>query len=190
MSKGQTVGYIRVSSVDQNTARQLDGIELDRSFTDKISGKNTDRPELIAAMSYAREGDTLQVHSMDRLARNLNDLLFIVETLTKKGVKVRFVKENLTFTGEDSPMSKLMLSIMGAVAQFERDLIRERQREGIAIAKENGVYKGRKACLTDEQIAELRARAAKGEGKTELAKHFGCTRMSVYRYLKAAEASA
>ena len=145
------VGYIRVSTLDQNTERQLDGQELDKVFTDKASGKDTKRPQLQAALDYLREGDSLVVHSMDRLARNLDDLRRIVLGLTSKGVLVEFVKERLTFTGEDSAMSQLLLSVMGAFAEFERSLIRERQREGIALAKKAGVYKGRKPSLTDEQ---------------------------------------
>jgi DNA invertase Pin-like site-specific DNA recombinase len=136
------VGYIRVSTVDQNTERQLDGEELDKVFTDKASGKDTKRPQLQAALDYLRGGDILVVHSMDMLARNLDDLRRIVLGLTSKGVLVEFVKERLTFTGEDSAMSQLLLSVMGAFAEFERSLIRERQREGIALAKKAGVYKG------------------------------------------------
>jgi len=157
------VGYIRVSSLDQNTERQLDGQELDKVFTDKASGKDTKRPQLQAALDYLREGDYLIVHSMDRLARNLDDLRRIVLGLTSKGVLVEFVKECLTFTGEDSAMSQLLLSVMGAFAEFERSLIRERQREGIALAKKAGVYKGRKPSLTDERAQQLRARITAGE---------------------------
>ena len=147
-----TVGYVRVSSVDQNTVRQLDGLTLDKTFTDKASGKDTKRPQLERALEFLREGDTLVIHSMDRLARNLDDLRRVVLGLTKKGVKVRFEKEDLTFTGEDSPMANLLLSVMGAFAQFERELIKERQREGIAIAKKKGgVYKGRVPSLTAER---------------------------------------
>src|ERR1700721_843936 len=133
--KGKRIGYIRVSSVDQNTERQLDGVQLDKTFTDKASGKDTKRPQLQAALDYLRDGDVLVVHSMDRLARNLDDLRKIVLGLTERGVVVEFVKEHLTFTREDNAMSKLLLSVMGAFAEFERSLISERQREGIALAK-------------------------------------------------------
>jgi DNA invertase Pin-like site-specific DNA recombinase len=184
---GQTVGYIRVSSVDQNTERQLDGMTLDKTFTDKASGKDTKRPQLERALEFLREGDTLVVHSMDRLARNLDDLRRVVLALTKKGVHVQFIKESLTFTGEDSPMANLLLSVMGAFAQFERELIKERQREGIAIAKEKGdVYKGRKPSLSAERAAELKKRAAKGENKAALAREFKISRAALYVYLKAA----
>lgn len=177
---GQRIGYQRVSTVDQNTDRQLDGVELDKVFTDHASGKNTDRPELRRAIEYAREGDTLVVHSMDRLARNVEDLRRIVRELTGQGVKVEFVKESLTFAGDNSAMNNLMLTMLGAVAEFERAMILERQREGIAIAKAKGVYKGRKAALNDEQVKVLRGRMAAGESVTVLAKEFGVSRQTVY----------
>lgn len=184
MVKGQMIGYIRVSTVDQNTQRQLEGIPLDRVFEDKASGKDTKRPALGDLLQFVREGDTVIVHSMDRLARNLDDLRRIVKELTQKGVKVKFVKESLTFTGEDSPMSNLLLSVMGAFAEFERALIRERQMEGIAIAKKNGKYKGRKQALTPDQINTLRYRAANGVKKAELAREFKVSRETIYQYLK------
>ncbi len=151
--KGQRVGYVRVSTLDQNPERQLEGIAVDRVFTDKASGKNTQRPELDRLVAYVREGDTVVVHSMDRLARNLDDLRRLVKHFTQHGIRVEFVKEHLSFTGEDSPMSTLLLSVMGAFAEFERALIRERQREGIAVAKKRGVYKGfsRHTCKNDSQ---------------------------------------
>ncbi|MGX9673485.1 recombinase family protein [Mycobacterium sp. HM-7] len=179
---GQRIGYQRVSTVEQNTDRQLDGVELDKLFTDKASGKNTDRPELARAVDYAREGDTLVVHSMDRLARNLDDLRRLVRELTAQGVKVEFVKENLTFAGDDSPMNTLLLSMLGAVAEFERSMILERQREGIAIAKAAGKYKGRKASLTDEQAGVIRTRLIAGESVTALAREYGVSRQTVYNY--------
>jgi len=179
---GQRIGYRRVSAVDQNTGRQLDGAELDKVFTDEASGKDANRPELARAVEYVREGDTLVVHSMDRLARNLEDLRRLVRELTGQGVKVEFMKENLTFVGDDSPMNTLLLSMLGAAAEFERSMILERQREGIALAKAAGKYKGRKAALTDEQAGELRARLAAGEPVTTLAKAFGVSRQTVYNY--------
>jgi DNA invertase Pin-like site-specific DNA recombinase len=179
---GQRVGYLRVSTIDQNTARQLDGVELDKVFTDKASGKNADRPELTRAIDYVRDGDTLAIHSMDRLARNLEDLRRIVRELTGKGIRVEFVKESLTFAGDDSPMNTLLLSMLGAVAEFERSMILERQREGIALAKAAGKYKGRKASLTDAQAAQLRDRLAGRESVTALAKEFGVSRQTVYNY--------
>lgn len=183
------VGYVRVSSVDQNTVRQLDGIEIERTFTDKASGKDTTRPKLDEMLAFVREGDTVLVHSMDRLARNLDDLRRVVRMLTGKGVRVEFVKESLTFTGEDSPMATLLLSVMGAFAEFERALILERQREGIAAAKQRGAYAGRKPALTPERARELCERAATGERKSLLAKEFGISRETVYSYLRSADAA-
>lgn len=193
--KGQLVGYIRVSTIDQNTSRQeeqLAGFQLDRQFMDKASGKDTARPQLQEAIKYCRQGDTLIVHSMDRLARNLDDLRSIVKALTDRGVAVQFVKESMTFTGEDSPMAQLMLSVMGAFAEFERSLIKERQREGIAIAKTKGVYTGRKPALTDEQISALVAqdKANGHKQRSALAKEFGLSRETLYKYLKSAETPA
>lgn len=183
---GQRVGYIRVSSFEQNTDRQLDGVEVDRVFNDKASGKDTKRPQLDAMLAFVREGDTLVVHSMDRLARNLDDLRQIVQSLTARGVRIEFVKEHLLFTGEDSPMATLMLSVMGAFAEFERALIRERQREGIALAKQRGAYRGRKKALSADQAAEVRRRAAAGEKKAEIARCMGISRETLYQYLRAA----
>lgn len=180
------VGYIRVSTLDQHTDRQLDGIPTDQVFTDKASAKDTDRPQLNELLRFVRAGDTVMVHSMDRLARNLDDLRKVVRTLTNKGVNVEFIKEHLTFTGEDSPMANLMLSVMGAFAEFERALIRERQAEGIAKAKQRGAYKGRKKSLSENQILALIGRATSGEEKTALAKEFGISRETVYTYLRAA----
>jgi DNA invertase Pin-like site-specific DNA recombinase len=159
------VGYIRVSTLDQHTDRQLDGIDTDRLFTEKASGKDIARPQLDELIRFVRDGDTVVVHSMDRLARNLDDLRRIVRTLTDQGVSVEFVHEHLTFTGDDSPMANLMLSVMGAFAELERALIRERQAEGIAKAKQRGAYKGRKKSLTETQIHALIDRAACGEAK-------------------------
>lgn len=185
MSKGKQVGYIRVSSLDQKTDRQLEGIALDKSFEDKASGKDTARPQLQAALEYLREGDTFHIHSMDRLARNVDDLRGIVKGLTARNVVVKFHKEGLTFTGEDSPMSNLLLSMLGAVAEFERALIRERQREGITLAKAKGVYKGRKPALNDAQIEELKGKAkVPGQSKTALAKEYGISRETLYQYLR------
>lgn len=161
------IGYVRVSSLGQNTARQLEGLELERVFTDKASGKDTHRPQLEQLLSYVREGDTVVVHSLDRLGRNLLDLQSLVLQLTGKGVTVEFIKEHMVFKpGEQDSMSTLLFSIMGAFAQFERDLIRERQLEGIAQAKKRGAYKGRKPKLIPVQVQELREAASKGTSKT------------------------
>jgi len=180
---GQTVGYIRVSTIDQNESRQLDGKKLKRKFIDKASGKDTNRPQLKELIAFVREGDTVLVHSMDRLARNLGDLKAIVRELTDKKVIVTFVKDSLTFTDEGSAMSDMMLNVMGAFAEFERSLIKERQREGIAIAKKNNVYKGRKQAMTDNQIKEIQKKALASKNKVELAKELGISRQTLYTYI-------
>lgn len=185
--KGQRIGYVRVSTYDQNAERQLEGVDLDRVFTDTASGKDTDRPQLHSLLAYAREGDTIVVHSMDRLARNVDDLRRLVQQQTRRGVRVQFMKENLLFTGEDSPMANLMLTVLGAVAQFERDLIKERQREGIALARQRGVYRGRKRALSPDRIGELCARVDAGEKKSALAREFGISRETLYQYLRVSE---
>ena len=184
--KGQRIGYVRVSAFDQNVDRQLEGLALDKIFTDKASGKDVDRPQLEAMLSFIREGDTAVVHSMDRLARNLDDLRKLVQLLTKRSIRIEFVKESLVFTGEDSPMANLMLSVMGAFAEFERALIRERQREGIAIAKQRGAYRGRKKSLSDDKVAELKQRVADGEQKAAIARDLGISRETLYQYLRLA----
>lgn len=155
------LAYIRVSTVDQNTARQLadTGIIFDKVFTDKCSGGSIQRPSLELIQEYAREGDTIHVHSIDRLARNLDDLSKLVNNWNGAGVKVHFHKESLTFdSGDANPMSKLMLQMLGAVAQFELSMIQERRREGIAKAKTEGKYTGGKANLDKhKQIRQLRS---------------------------------
>jgi DNA invertase Pin-like site-specific DNA recombinase len=181
---GQRIGYVRVSTFDQNFKRQLDQVPLDRTFADKASGKDTQRPQLEELIKFAREGDTVIVHSMDRLARNLDDLRRLVQSLTKKGIRIEFVKEGLSFTGEDSPMATLMLSVMGAFAEFERSLLRERQREGIALAKLRGAYRGRKKALGSEQVERLQQRVQSGEPKAGLAREFGISRETLYHYLR------
>ena len=181
---GQRIGYIRVSTVDQNIERQLDGVEVAKVFTDRASGKDSKRPQLEEMIAFVREGDTVIVHSMDRLARNLDDLRRLVQEFTERGVCVQFMKENMTFTGEDSPMATLMLSVMGAFAEFERRLIRERQREGIELAKKRGVYRGRKRALSPTQVIEVKDRAAKGEKKASLAREYNISRETLYQYLR------
>jgi DNA invertase Pin-like site-specific DNA recombinase len=181
---GQRIGYVRVSSFDQNPDRQLEAVSVTRTYTDKASGKDTRRPELDRLLTYVRDGDTVVVHSMDRLARNLDDLRRIVQTLTRRGIRIEFVKEGLTFTGEESPMANLMLSVMGAFAEFERALLRERQREGIALAKQRGAYRGRKPALNSEQIGEVKRRIAAGEPKARIARDMGISRETVYQYLR------
>lgn len=184
---GQRIGYIRVSSCGQNPDRQLEDLKVVRAFTDKASGKNTHRPELERLLAFVREGDTVAVHSMDRLARNLDDLRRIVQDLTQRGICVEFIKEGLTFTGADSPMANLMLSVMGAFAEFERSLLKERQREGIILAKQRGAYRGRKRSLNEEQVSEMKRRIEAGEQKAKVAKDMNISRETVYQYLRTLE---
>jgi DNA invertase Pin-like site-specific DNA recombinase len=181
---GQRIGYVRVSTFEQNAQRQLDEIPVDRLFIDQASGKDTKRPQLETMLAFVREGDTVVVHSMDRLARNLDDLRRLVQQLTRRAIRIEFVKEGLTFTGEDSPMAHLMLSVMGAFAEFERSLLRERQREGIVLAKQRGAYHGRKPSLSAAQITDLRRRIAAGERKAQVARELGVSRETVYQYLR------
>ena len=181
---GKRVGYIRVSSFDQNTDRQLEGIKLDKKFTDKASGKDINRPAFTELLNYVREDDLVIVHSMDRLARNLDDLRKTVQKLNAQKVQIQFIKENLIFTGEDSPMSQLLLSVMGAFAEFERSLIKERQNEGIEIAKKKGVYKGRTKALTTEQVAQVRDKIEQGVPKALVAREAGVSRWTLYKCLK------
>ena len=179
---GYNIGYMRVSTIDQNTERQLEGlgIKFDSVYTDKCSGKSTDRPELNRMLQGLRKGDTIHVHSIDRLARNLQDLERLVDTLTKQGVTLRFHKEQLTFSPtENTAMNRLLLQVMGAFAQFERSLIKERQAEGIAQAKKKGVYKGRKPTHSHQKILDT---VAKMDGnKTAAAKELGVTYRTVLR---------
>ena len=187
---GQLVGYVRVSTSDQNLERQIEGIKaagysLDLLFEDKASGKDTARNKFQEMMQYVRRGDTLVVYSIDRLARSLTDLEKTVTDLNARGVQVHFVKENLRFSGiGDEPFAVLQRQLLGSFAQFERALIRERQREGIEIARQNGKYKGRKPVLTPERLRILQQRIAAGEKHADLIREFGISRASFYRYAK------
>ena len=180
---GKQIGYIRVSTIDQNTDRQLHGIELDKVFEDKCSGKDANRPQLKECLSYLRDGDTLHIHSIDRLARSLRDLLNIVEELLGRGVKIIFHKEGMEFDGvTPNPSQALYLNILGAVAEFERQMIRERQREGILLARQRNAYDkcGRKPSLTPKQIEEIKGRLALGEPLAPIAKEYGVSRQTIY----------
>ncbi|MBR2960533.1 MAG: recombinase family protein [Burkholderiaceae bacterium] len=186
MGNTQKIGYVRVSTIDQNTDRQLADMELDRVFTEHASGKNVgDRPALNEMLAFIRDGDDVYVHSMDRLARNLRDLLSLVEQINKKGVTLHFVKENLSFhpNTEANPMATLMLSLLGAVAQFERSMILERQREGIAKAKARGAYKSRKP-LSPQLLEKAKAMYADGLSLVKVAKELGCGKSTLYNYYK------
>jgi DNA invertase Pin-like site-specific DNA recombinase len=172
-----------VSSLVQSTERQLDGIDLDIEFEDKLSGKDTNRPQLQAMMLHARKGDTVLVHSLDRLGRSLDDLRDIVKQLVAKGVTVKFMKEGLEFSADSLNMfSELMLNMLASFAQFERSMIRERQKEGVQIAKAKGVYKGRKQEMTEETLSAIRERIEAGEAKAVIAKSIGISRDTLYRY--------
>ena len=186
MGSSAKIGYVRVSTMEQNTARQLVGITLDRVFEEKVSAKDIgNRPVLREMLGFIRDGDDLYVHSMDRLARNLKDLLTLVTTITDKGVTLHFVKENLTFEAKAkaTPFNKLLLGLLGAVAEFERELILERQREGIAQAKARGAYKGRKP-IAPEKIEKAKELLAQGMTRTEAAKTVGVGRTTLFLYLK------
>lgn len=177
------VGYVRVSSASQNTERQLDGVNLDKVFEDKVSGATSDRPQLAQMLDYVREGDTIHIHSIDRLARSLSDLLSITNDLMRRGIKLQFHKENLSFTGDDAPMERLMLSMMGSFAEFERAMIRERQAEGIAKAKQKGIYKGRVKTIDDSVI---RNEVQQGLSYRKVAAKLGISLSTVQRAMKEA----
>jgi len=179
--------YVRVSSQDQNLDRQLEAfkdLNLKKVFQEKASAKDAKRPELQFCMEWLRDGDILHVHSMDRLARNLMDLRGIVEDLTARGITIQFHKENMEFKGGESAIQKLLFQVLGAFAEFERELIRERQKEGIRAAKAKGKQIGRAKKLTEEQIKQLRIEAAKSDAnKSALAEKYGIGRKTLYRYL-------
>lgn len=191
MTTAQRIGYRRVSTTDQTTARQLEGVQVDQVFEDKASGASTDRPQLQAALKHLRPGDTFIVHSMDRLARNLADLQKMVEGLTERGIRVQFIRDGLTFEAGRDARSMLLLQLLGAVAEFERSMIKERQREGIEKAKERGVYKGRPREKSAEEVARIVAEAtAPGAVKAQVAKAHGISRETLYQYLRAAAPAA
>lgn len=184
---GLNIGYARVSSVTQNLDRQLEQLKksgVQKIFKDHASGKDTGRPEFQRMMDFAREGDHIFVSSMDRLSRNLSDLLSVVKGLEERRITVTFIKEQITISGsaDKSPMNKMLLSVMGAIAEFERAIILERQQEGIALARARGVYKGRKP-LSKEIVAKVHQRRNEGVPVTRIAKDLGVGRSTIYRYL-------
>ncbi|PWL19808.1 MAG: transposase [Candidatus Aquiluna sp. XM-24bin5] len=176
------IGYRRVSSEEQNLDRQeLAG--CDKVFEEKASaGRGSSRPQLDALLEFAREGDEVVVHSIDRLARDLRDLQALLEALNTKGVSVSFLSERLMFSAsQDDPFSQLQLQLLGAFSQFERSIIRKRQAEGIAKAKAKGVYRGRQPSIDPEQVKQLKR---SGLGATAIAQQLGIGRASVYRLLE------
>lgn len=197
-SSGQRVAYVRVSSAGQNLARQLEAVgECDETFTEKQSGKTaTDRPQLQALIRHVRPCDHVVVTSMDRLARSVIDLNNIVQQITgnpahhteenpRKGASIEFLKERLTFTPEgEDPMAEFQLNMMGAFAQFERDLIRQRQADGIAAAKKRGAYKGRPRSIQGDKLREIRNAALAGTPKAQIARDYNISRSTLYRYLE------
>lgn len=181
--KGQIVGYVRVSSIDQNEARQVEALgEVDRLFTERVSGRDVrSRPVLQELLSYVREGDLVRVKSPDRLSRSTTDLLALMERLQAKGVDLEFVDNPALNTG--TPQGRFMLTILAAVAELERATIRERQAEGIALAKARGVY-DRAPALTPEQIAAARDRINEGAPKAVVARDLGVSRQTLYTAMK------
>ncbi len=178
------IGYIRVSSEGQNIARQLDGIHLDKRYVDKLSGATRARPQLDECLAYIRKGDTLHVHAMDRLARSLRDLLDIIETILTKGVSVHIHTENLLFTPDNTnPHTTMMMQLLGSFAQYERAISKNRQREGIAKARECNKPMGRP---TIDYTLSDRAKRMSGEGMSvlEISRHLNLSTPSIYKLLR------
>ena len=182
---GKTIGYVRVSSPDQNPERQLAGITLDRVFMDMASAKSTlQRPQLQEMLRFVREDDVVIVHSMDRLARNVHDLKKLVKDLNERNVTIKFLKEGLEFKKDESPLAMLTLHLLGAFAEFEYAFIRERQLEGVAMAKKKGTYKGAVKKLNAEKIEILKTLLnTTRKSKTVIAAELGVSRYTLYRYL-------
>ncbi len=181
----QTIGYKRVSSEDQSTARQLQGIKLDKEFVDIMSGSIKERKGLNECIEYVREGDTLLIDSIDRLARNLHDLQEVIRKLINKGVSVQFIQERLNFTATEDPMAMLTLQMMGAFAEFERKIIKSRQREGIDAAKKAGKHMGRPSMLTKKMSDEAIGLKEQGISIRQIAFRLKVSRASVYKMLLA-----
>lgn len=182
----QTIGYKRVSSDSQSTDRQLQGIKLDKEFVDIMSGSIKERKGLNDCIEYAREGDTLLIDSIDRLARNLHDLQEIIRKLINKGVSVQFIQERLNFTATEDPMAMLTLQMMGAFAEFERKIIKSRQREGIDAAKRSGKHMGRPSMLTNKMALEAKLLKDQGVSIRQIAFRLKVSRTSIYKMLSAA----
>lgn len=191
MDHRTTVGYVRVSTKEQNTQRQYKAIEeagytADRYFEDRVSGKNTNRPKLEEMLDWTREGDFIVVVSIDRLARSTQDLLNLIKIIIEGGRSIHFLKENLTFSSEEAnARDNLMLGLLGLIAEFEREMIRERQLEGIAIAKAKGKYKGRtKWKISKQELERGLIWIENGIPKAEVARRLGIGRTALYQYIK------
>lgn len=180
--------YKRVSTADQNLERQLIDLKCDREYVEKISGKDTNRPQLQALLQNIRPGDVVHVHELSRLGRSVKDLLNIVEQIVQMGGTVKFHKEGLVFTGENKdPFQSLMLNLLSSIAQFERDLLLERQREGISIAKAKGKYRGKQSKFSEVDVARIREEFQHCDNKQKLANRYGITRGYLYELVKARE---
>ncbi len=190
-TKGQNVGYIRVSSIEQNTKSQkelLKNVGMDKVFEEKISGKNAKRPELQAMLEYVREGDTVYVKDLSRLARNTKDLLNIVEYLTNKGVALKSIKENIDTS---TNFGKLMITFLAAIYEFERANLLERQRDGIAVAKMQGKYKGRKKVAKPDNFDEVYRKWQKREIKSSVAiRELNISEYAFYKFVRDGQAEA
>lgn len=186
---GKNVGYLRVSSGSQSTDRQLCGVELDKVFEEKVSGKNAGSREILRlCLEYLREYDTLHVHSIDRLARNMSDLLLIVNDLVERDVTIKFHSEGLAFAPQrEDPMASLMLQMLGAFAEFERKLIGQRRKEGLEAARKNGKQIGRKKALNDDDLRDISVRVSEGAYKSDLAKEYCVSRTTLHASLRAFE---
>ncbi|MDK9739343.1 recombinase family protein [Vibrio sp. D404a] len=182
---GQNVGYIRVSAAYQNTDRQLDGVQLDRVFEEKTSASTIKRPEFENCLKYLREGDTLHVHSLDRVCRSgAGDAVKLVEQLTSRGVNIEFHKDGLQFYSKMTATQKGILGILATVAQMERELILERQAEGLAKAKAKGKILGRPATTVSFTKDDLARWEEEGKTRVQIAKDLGISRAKFYLMLK------
>ncbi|MBS2533276.1 recombinase family protein [Catenulispora sp. NF23] len=184
---GHLIGYARVSTGDQDTQLQMDALNaagVARIFTDTASGKNADREELTKMLDYAREGDTIVVYKLDRLGRSLIDLVTIVDALRERGIGFKVLTGALSAVDTTTADGRLFFQIIGAMAEFERSLIKDRTRAGLDAAKAQGRVGGRPKALSDDMATVARARRAKGESVTAIAKALGVSRPTVYKALE------
>jgi DNA invertase Pin-like site-specific DNA recombinase len=183
---GQIVGYTRVSTADQNDDGQkltLNAAGATRIFSDRITGSAESRPALDEMSRYVREGDTIVIYSIDRLARNVEHLLSTVKAWREQGIAIVFIRESLRIESEPTPMTELLLGMIGHIAQFEKSIIKERQREGIEAAKARGAYKGRKRVLDEDKLKEFEQLKAQTGNISEIARRMGVSRQTIYRYM-------